>query len=74
MPGPSTRLGRVIKEYRERMGLSQESLAAHSGLSRTFVGEIERGETNPSFETLVVLADTLQVALSEIIAAYERID
>ncbi|NRD50857.1 helix-turn-helix domain-containing protein [Corallococcus exiguus] len=74
MPSSIERLGQVLKQYRERLGLSQELLAAHSGLNRTFIGEIERGETNPSFETLVILASTLQVPLSEVISVYERME
>ena len=73
MEAPTVRLGRVIKRFREELGMSQESLASHSGLNRTFIGEIERGETNPSFETLVTLSHTLQVSLAELMAAYEHL-
>lgn len=73
MVGASAVLGKVIKKHRERVGLSQEDLATYSGLNRTFIGEVERGETNPSFETLLKIAATLQVELSAMVADYERI-
>lgn len=73
MVGASAVLGKVIKKHRERVGISQEDLATYSGLNRTFIGEVERGETNPSFETLLKIAATLQVELSAMVADYERI-
>ena len=65
-------LGEVIRDERGRRGLSQEGLADFSGLSRTHVGEIERGEVSASFSTLEALADGLGVPLSKIVKEYER--
>ena len=65
-------LGEVVRAERDRRGLSQEALADFSGLSRTHVGEIERGEVSASFSTLEALADGLGMPLSEIIREYER--
>lgn len=61
----------AIRHYRRRIGISQEALAARSGLHRTYVGGIERGERNPSLLKLVSLADALEVKLSEVIACFE---
>ena len=65
-------MGQIVREYREKRQLSQESLSALSGLSRPFVGEIERGESNLSFNSLLALARGLGVSAAEIVAAYEQ--
>ena len=67
-----TILGDIICEERELRQLSQEGLAALAGLSRTFIGEIERGTAKLSFESLVAIADGLGMNLSEIVIEYER--
>lgn len=65
-------IGRVIRSNRERRGLSQESLAELAELSRTYLGEIERGEAVPSLITLQKLADALGEKLSTLICQYEQ--
>jgi transcriptional regulator with XRE-family HTH domain len=72
MPIDLAVLGGVIRRERRARGLSQESLAALAGLSRAFVGEIERGEVNLSFSTLVALADGLNISAATVVADYER--
>lgn len=63
--------GFAIRDFRERLGLSQEELAARAGLHRTYVGGIERGERNPSLVNLVKLAQALEVPLWQIILEME---
>lgn len=65
-------LGKVIREERENRSLSQEGLAALSGLSRTHIGEIERGVASLSFESLQAIASGLNMQISEIVLRYER--
>jgi transcriptional regulator with XRE-family HTH domain len=64
-------LGRAIRRYRTGHAMSQEDLAHRSGMHRTYVGGIERGERNPSFTNLLRLADALQVPVSELLASVE---
>lgn len=64
-------LGRAIRKLRLDQGISQEGLAARSGLHRTYVGGIERGERNVSFGNLLKLAAALGVRLSELVALAE---
>ena len=64
--------GRAVRARRKLLGLTQEQLAEASGLHRTYVGGVERGERNLSFESLVCLSDALGVRLSELVAEAER--
>ncbi|WP_082537666.1 helix-turn-helix domain-containing protein [Angustibacter sp. Root456] len=53
--------GDRVRAYREQAQLSQEGLAARSGLHRTYVGSVERGERNVSLLNIVHLAEALGV-------------
>lgn len=60
-------LARRIRALRERQGLTQEAFASRTGISVSFASLLERGERSPSYETLVQVADALQVPLSELV-------
>jgi transcriptional regulator with XRE-family HTH domain len=64
--------GEAIRELRGSLGLSQEQLARISGLDRTYVSGIERGERNPSLTNLLKIADQLEVPVSVIARLAER--
>ena len=38
----------MVRQLRRKRGFSQEGFAAHCGLHRTYMGDIERGEANLS--------------------------
>lgn len=52
MPKLAKTLGIAIRERRREVKLSQEGLADLAGFHRTFMGAVERGETNPTLDTL----------------------
>ena len=58
---------RLLREERERRGLSKYAVALRSGLSEQMIGYVERGLRQPSLETTVRLAAGLEVNLGEII-------
>ncbi|HCK65293.1 MAG TPA: XRE family transcriptional regulator [Anaerolineae bacterium] len=58
--------GEKIRKLRIERGLSQEKLAFLSGLHRTYLGAIERGERNVSFKNIEKIAKTLKVSLEEL--------
>jgi transcriptional regulator with XRE-family HTH domain len=58
--------GTVIRRYRLWKRLSRRELAARSGISPVFLGEIERGEKDPSTRSLCSLALALDAPLSEL--------
>ena len=56
-------IGKRIRSLREGLNLSQEDFANKAGLHRTYIGSLERGERNPSVETLARVAAALAVPL-----------
>lgn len=48
-----------VRAARKALGMTQEALALETGVDRSFVGQIERGEANPSLRTLCRLAAAL---------------
>ena len=65
------KLGRAVRRLRTEAGYSQESFADACHLHRTYIGSIERGETNISLDNLERLARTLQRPLSRLLAEAE---
>jgi transcriptional regulator with XRE-family HTH domain len=59
-------LGKRVRTLREKRGWSQEELAHQSGLARSFTGAIERGEKDLRLTTLVKLANTFRIPLSQL--------
>jgi transcriptional regulator with XRE-family HTH domain len=64
-------LGKRVHELRVGRKWSQEEFAHVSGLHRTYIGQIERGEKNISFANLVKISGVLGVAMSELLAGLE---
>lgn len=54
-----------LRRIRVKSGFSQERLAFDSGVDRSYVGGLERGEHNPTIDLLERLAQTLNVAVHE---------
>jgi transcriptional regulator with XRE-family HTH domain len=59
-------LGARVLTLRKAAGLTQESLAHAAGLHWTYVGQIERGERNPTYKNLLKLAKGLDVELARL--------
>ena len=60
-----TKVGKRIKELRNKLGISQEELAFRSDIHRTYIASLEVGKRNVSIETLEKVVKALEVSLSE---------
>jgi y4mF family transcriptional regulator len=56
-------IGQKIRERRKHLDLLQLDLAQISGVSMRTIQLIERGKGNPSFETIIKVADPLGLTL-----------
>ncbi|WP_275670816.1 helix-turn-helix domain-containing protein [Micromonospora globbae] len=65
--------GLAVRRARTERKMSQEQLAASSGLDRTYVSGLERGRRNPTLTTQQRLAAALGLSVAELIAAAEEV-
>jgi transcriptional regulator with XRE-family HTH domain len=59
-------LGDRIRKLRRKKGWSQEEFAGISGLHRTYIGAVERGEKNLTISTIHTLAKTLDTTIAQL--------
>ena len=57
-------LGRTIAARRKDLGVTQEDLAALTGLSTRSIGQLELGQTNPRLSSLLVVLTALGLDLT----------
>ena len=58
--------GSKVRSIRKSLGISQESLADLSGLDRSYVGGVERGERNVSLGNIEKIAQALEVEVRDL--------
>jgi len=66
------RLGRAIRRLRKASGYSQESFADRCRLHRTYMGAVERGETNISLDNLERIAKALGMTAGQLLLEAEK--
>jgi transcriptional regulator with XRE-family HTH domain len=59
--------GASVREARKERGISQEELAYRSGVDRSYMSSIERGEQNVGLMSMTRVAAALGVTLSELV-------
>ena len=64
-------LGKRIRSLRTEKGWSQEEFAYECGLHRTYISHVELGKKNISFNSLVTIAATLGLRLSDLFSGLE---
>lgn len=58
--------GRHLAQLRHEAGLTQEEVAERSGLHANYIGDLERGQRNPTLMTLLALAGALGISVGEL--------
>ncbi len=66
-------LGRRIRTLRNAKGWTQEELGNQADINYKFLGEVERGQQNPSFNVLVKISSALGVELPELFRLEQHI-
>jgi len=59
------KIGRRIKELRDKSNLSQKDLAYSSDLDRSYIASVENGQRNISIVNIEKIASALGVSLKE---------
>lgn len=62
------KLGERIRKERLFLGVTQEVLSEKAGISVSFLGQVERGERKPSLETVINIANSLEVTVDFLLA------
>jgi transcriptional regulator with XRE-family HTH domain len=60
-------LGKHIRELRKARKLTLEKLEERSNLDSTYIGGIERGERNPSINSLLQIAKALDLGICDLL-------
>ena len=58
--------GKILKDARNKLGLTQQEVAEQSGIHPNTYAKIERDEQEPSFDTVKRLAKVLKLKLEDI--------
>jgi len=67
-------LGQRIRFYRKQKKISQEKLSEMSDLHPTYIGQIERGEKNPSIESIYKISQALKIPLAVMLEKIDEYD
>lgn len=62
-------VGKNVKGYREKLGLSQEALSDIAGVHRTYVNQVEQGRVNISIINLFKIAKALKIEANVLLIA-----
>lgn len=69
MIDPSSNIGTVLKRVRFERGLTLEDASRLTGVSKAMLGQIERGESNPTISILWKISSGLRVTFSDLLTS-----
>lgn len=59
------KFGKKVRNERIKLGLSQEELASHADVHRTYIGMIERAEKNITLENIEKICNALNLKIRD---------
>ena len=65
-------VGAILRAYRTERGLTQEEVAFATGLDRTYIGMVERGERRPTVHAVSLILGALNVSWTRMGAALDE--
>jgi len=65
-------IGREVRAFREKLGLTMAELAKSSGISAGMLSKIENGSTSPSLASLQALSRALSVPVTSLFRSFEE--
>ena len=68
----SEKLGSRVRELRRAKGMTLNGLAESSGVSRSMISKVERGEKNPTLVVAAGISEGLDVSISQLMGIEER--
>jgi transcriptional regulator with XRE-family HTH domain len=66
------RFGPILREVRERRGMTLRELASKAGLSGSLISQIERNKVSPAIDTLLKLVDVLDMDLDHVFKDFKK--
>lgn len=71
---PQQALGSAVRELRRKSGATQETVAREAGITIATLSQIERGEGNPTWDTVTGIAAALGISMTQLAAAADQVD
>lgn len=61
------KLGKIVRAKRMQCNLTQVELSIRAKVDRNYIGMLERGERNPSYLSLLKIANGLEIPINELL-------
>jgi transcriptional regulator with XRE-family HTH domain len=71
---PQPALGEAVRQLREKRGATQEAVARDAGTTTATLSLIERGQANPTWDTVRKIAHGLDVSMGELGKLVDKLD
>ena len=72
LTGPEKAFGVAFRKFREKKGISQQTVSEEADCDRTTVSLIERGLVSAKLETIVRMCKAIAILPSEVLRAMEK--
>ena len=72
MDAMSSRISENLRQIRKEKKLSLDSMAEQTGVSKSMLGQIERGESSPTVATLWKIATGLHISFTALLEGRQK--